>query len=739
MPAPPPQLPPHLPPQSPPSALPWTPFLGLRCWRAIFSLLMGIVAASCIGPASTTRQPPATVGVADAQGRVLADFEKPDAGTLIWKPLVSLTPSTTSTTEPATQAAATEPAPAVFSRSSLRPQGGLWSEKISLGGGGEGQTMAARDGGTLTMPFAGMSGFDLSGYGLVALQVMHLGPAARNGQCLAAIVLTDTSGKSVEGDLFSVTTQWEEVPLDLQWALDQGLDLSRVASMGVVLRPSGAAGALVPAASDNGADGDGLDIQTDTWTAEKRERFYVGSRDTPVQVVREGEFSTPHVPPKPFFVEARGARLMVGTVDQYEITFWNRGGSRADDSQPSGASSPDGSAAPAQRPWLEVRAGSPGKTVIGQPGSGLTLLDQENLDKIGAGVRRDSDDAPSAVSTNAISSATWPLKPDPHSPSGATASRWHWEVVWTSPLAALVEVKQEAGPYDRLGEPAALLTWRFMIYQWGEVFVHVDLTKSGEAAPADPISWALAMDNEVMDRSASASGVQGADAERLLSEIYPAGVREGLETALPHRMQTGAPVAIIGKTSASASGGGGLAKNAWWWALEKSAAGGQAGDSVMKLAGVGLGAAGPALTRHHADCMLLANTPNALMKAGAFAQYLVPPKVIVSQGELDRNFPGDADNDGFVESYGFQAIRLANGRAAFTIYPQQRPIFYPVYLFTIPAIEREALDLAHSRILINIDGKQFADPPQFPDGSFLLQFPYVLDRPVSVEAVLVKR
>jgi hypothetical protein len=127
------------------------------------------------------------------------------------------------------------------------------------------------------------------------------------------------------------------------------------------------------------------------------------------------------------------------------------------------------------------------------------------------------------------------------------------------------------------------------------------------------------------------------------------------------------------------------------------------------------------------------------MKAGAFGQYLVPPKVLFRQGELDRNFPGDADNDGFVERYGFQTVRLANGRATFTIYPQGRPLFYPAYLFTVPAIERDALDLAHSRVLINIDGKQFADPPQFPDGSFLLQLPFTLDRPVTVEALLIRK
>jgi hypothetical protein len=254
---------------------------------------------------------------------------------------------------------------------------------------------------------------------------------------------------------------------------------------------------------------------------------------------------------------------------------------------------------------------------------------------------------------------------------------------------------------------------------------------------APPVSWVLAVDNGAVDRATGAR--QDANAERLLAEVYPVAVRDGLQTALPHRMQTGNPVALIGRT---ATANGSLAKDAWWWATARLAGqggGGAAdgGDRRLKLMGVGLGSAQAAANA--ADCMLLVNTPNALMKAAAFGQYLVPPKVLCRQGEVDRNFPGDADNDGFVESYGFQVVRLASGRATFTIYPQGRPIFYPTYLFTVPAVERESLDLAHSRVLINIDGKQFADPPQFPDGSFLLQVPFVLDKPVTVEAILVKR
>jgi hypothetical protein len=357
--------------------------------------------------------------------------------------------------------------------------------------------------------------------------------------------------------------------------------------------------------------------------------------------------------------------------------------------------------------------------MLGQNGTGLMLLVQIRFDALGGGVHLEAYDGHGEKPAE-IPSVGWPVK------EGA-GSIWRWECVWTSPVGAIVEMKQEVGPYDRLGEPAARLTWRFMIYQWGQVFVHVDWAGSSVAA-GKPISWGLVTEEGLLWNS-TGHGVQakvgeatGAEAERLLSAIYPASVKQGLRTALPHQMQVGAPVAMVAKGDRAAAG----AKSVWWGARGEG----------KRVFGSGLNTAGGATG---ADCMLLVNGPDALMQASSFGAYLVPPKVRVRQGELDRNFPGDVDNDGMVDSYGFQVVRFSGGRASFMIYPQERPLFYPPYLFTVPAVEREADDLAHSRVLINLDGKQFADPPQFPDGSFLLQLPYVIDRPVAVEAILVHR
>jgi len=316
-------------------------------------------------------------------------------------------------------------------------------------------------------------------------------------------------------------------------------------------------------------------------------------------------------------------------------------------------------------------------------------------------------------------------------PTTSEETRWRWECLWTSPVAAIVEVKQEVGPYDQLGEPSVRVMWRFMIYQWGQVFVHAQWEPSaaGGGVGGRPMTWALVQEErENLFQDASlAHAKTPEDADRLLNAIYPESLKDGLETALPHQMQRGASVAMIAKSVAASAEA--KEKNVWWWAR------GVVGMEGKRIFGVGLGST----EVHSADCMLLVNKPTALMQAGSFSQYLAPPKVRVREGELDRNFPGDVDNDGLVESYGFQVIRLTNGRATFTVYPQERPLFYPVYLFTVPASERETLQLKNSRLLVNIDGKQFADPPQFPDGSFLLQLPYVIDRPVQVEAIVVPK
>ena len=103
---------------------------------------------------------------------------------------------------------------------------------------------------------------------------------------------------------------------------------------------------------------------------------------------------------------------------------------------------------------------------------------------------------------------------------------------------------------------------------------------------------------------------------------------------------------------------------------------------------------------------MLANRPTALDEAGMFSQYLVPPGAGDGAGGSGPEFSGDIDNDSLVEADGFQTIRLADGKAQFVLDPEGRPIFYPTFLITVPAEEREKMDLKKRSLILNVDGKQ---------------------------------
>ncbi len=638
---------------------PAMPFQTPHACRFLILLLLSVVSVQgCTAPRSarTAAAKPAVGSTATVQ-TVLLDFEKADAA-LTWIPLNSPPATTQAETLPAlaTSQPGSQPA-SPLRRIAQRPESGLWSMGIALTEPGE-------------IRWTPTKILDLGAYDILTLQFAHLNAASDNGACTAQVILTDADGKTARGDAFAIKSKWAPVRFDLKKAFDDGLDISRIVSIGVALKPTRDITADAP-----------LLVQTDTWAAGIDSRIYLGS---------------PAGPDKSFYVQSRGDRIRIGSVGQYEMYIWNRG---------SGNSAG----------WLEAFGPAHEKRILGQEGTGLMLLDQSGLDALGTQRRQSAEttaaSGPSAGPLPPIADFAWPAN------TAASLSAITWNVVWTSPVGAIIEGHQETGPYDHLGEPAVTIKWRLMVYQWGQVFVDAAWTKTGEGAVTQPVTWALALDSSTR----LSPGLDASPTERLLADIYTPRFRQGMTTALPDRMQIDFPLGLIARTSPQ--------KDTWWWAA----------DDRRHVFGAGIPGTTASAAAGEASCMLLVNSPNALMKAGSFGQYLDPAKLVMRQGELERTYPGDADNDGFVESYGFHAIRLANGRATFTIYPQERPIFYPAFLFTIPAAERDAVDLKNSRLLINVDGKQFADPPVFPSGSFLLQLPYVLDRPVSVEAVLVRK
>lgn len=649
--------------------------------RRFAAVIFGLLAlAGCQQPTVPATRPGmgtgGGTGTSQGEQRVLLDFERPEVP-VTW---VEAGAATTSADVTPGSAPASQPEGEKLQRSSLKPQAGLWSLAVPVSAAG-------------AVRYTPPKPLDLGAYDVLTVQVAHEEAPGRNGACTALVRITDADGNSFASDAYPVLSTWQAATCDLRQALHTDIDLSRIASIALELRPGEGAAPL--------------HVKTDTWAVNKQVRNYVGSS---VGAART------------FFVQSRGGSIHVGSVDQYEMIISDQG------------------LAPSAQPWLQVFSApppvagtsNPPREVLGQPFTGLYLLDQDGLSAVRSRQNAADDAAPAAPDVPAAAATpTWGPQdrwawPASIAHAGSTIQ---WQVVWATPVGAIIEGHQEAGGFDSLGEPMLSATWRLMVYQWGQVFMHVQWTQSGQSdspvAIPRPVSWAL-LSMPRMGREGQETPESTEATQRLLTEVYPATFRQGLTTALPHRMQSNASVAMIAPANPQ--------KDNFWWSHEA------VGHPTRWIFGAGIPspatATGP--VNGESNCMLLVNSPNGLAMAGAFGQYLVPPKIIAKQGELDRNFPGDLDNDGFVESYGFQVVRLAGGRAMFTIYPQERPIFYPPILFTVPATERDALDLKHSKLLINIDGKQFANPPQFPDGSFLLQVPYVLDRPVNVEAILVK-
>ena len=635
----------------------------------LFTLLM-IFSATCarIGPEADknrvasnlnggeTTEVPKIADKSAVKPLVLCDFEKGDLA-VDWS---ASTPATAPATTPAIgPATAPTSAPAEnqpeLSRSSRMVESGLWCLRAKI-----------QHPGLLMHRLT--PGINAAGFDTLTVDVMQDSGPDKTGLLLAAAVVEDVHGNRVVGDFYPVTTRWQAVGLDLPTAVQEGLGAGELAAVGVALRYSGA------------TDGSPtIELQTDQWALRGSQRTYVGSR-TGVA--------------KSFYVDRQGGRLRIGQVDQWEMTFHQR--------------AITGDPAPGQprltgRPWLEVTRGPNQQVVLGQPGTGLMVLDQDQYDALAKAAQR-GPATPSAIVASQNAGASLPTSAWP-----ASEATFDWRVAWTSEVGALVEVKQVCGPIDRLGRPAATLAWKFMVYRSGQVYTHVEWTPASAPTKSEPVSWALIADRILVDDNVK-------EPERLLQGIYPSAFAE---STMPHQMQVGNPVAMLAKINARE-------KNLWWWA--------ETGN--RRIFGVGLP---KALRQGPLDCLLLVNDPNPLAQASAFSGYLGPANLRVKVGTIDRNFPGDRDNDGLVEPYGFQVVRLTAGRAVFTIDPENRPLYYPAILFTVPAAERDLVDVKNCHVLINLDGKQFEDPPQWPDGSFLLQLPYVISRPVHVEATLVHK
>lgn len=380
--------------------------------------------------------------------------------------------------------------------------------------------------------------------------------------------------------------------------------------------------------------------------------------------------------PRSFYVQRNGLRLHVGQVGRFEITFVQCSG--------------------AERAWLEITQGDDRHMVVGQPHTGLMLLGQDQLDALGRSIRQTPMPATPEEPT------LEPFASIPEHPWPGVISSYEWNLAWYSSVAALVEVKQTAGWADELGRPLATATWHFMIYSTGQIYVQAEWrSDSDESKLSPPVTIALGLNRSVTQTAPT--GLQP-----LLRQLYANSERREF---FPHEFQAGNPVAMLAKVNESE-------KDLYW----------RAEAGAYRYFGVGIPVAdrkGPI------TCMLLTNLPSMLDQAAAFATYLSPAKIQAKMGQQDRTFPGDRDNDGLVEPYGFQVVRLSQDMAWFTLDPQNRPAYHPAILLS-PGKPKPS-----DKLIVNLDGQQFTDLPRWPDGSFLLLIPYTLAKPVRIEARLV--
>ncbi len=485
---------------------------------------------------------------------------------------------------------------------------------------------------------------DLRTLDLLSLPVQQRGSSSK---LLAAVVIVDADEHLAIGDMTPLDGTWRRLLLDLNGVTD--IDLSRITQIGIKIEYAEDATRQAT-------------LATDHWVAQQSQKSYVGQR---------------YGMSRSFYVQRNGLRLHVGQVDRFEMTFIQCSGTK--------------------RAWLEMTQGAERQMVMGQPHTGLMLLGQEQFDALGRSIRqvpmadKPEDPVPEPFAT--VPQFSWP----------AAVSSYEWSVVWSSSVAAMVDVKQTAGWADDLGRAPAVITWRFMIYATGQVYVQADWHTESASKLPDPVTIALCL------KRPDAAGAQNI-LKPLLHEIYADSAKRKY---FPHEFQSGNPVVMLAKVNETEP-------DIYWRA--------DAGE--YRLFGVGLP---QAERRGPVNCMMLVNSPTQVDTAAAFANYLRPPQLRIKLGRQERTFPGDRDNDGLVEAYGFLVIRMAPDQVWFTIDPQNRPVYYPAILIC-PGVK----DAGKRKLLVNLEGRQFSELPRWPDGSYLLQIPYTLAKPVNLEARLLE-
>ena len=123
---------------------------------------------------------------------------------------------------------------------------------------------------------------------------------------------------------------------------------------------------------------------------------------------------------------------------------------------------------------------------------------------------------------------------------------------------------------------------------------------------------------------------------------------------------------------------------------------------------------------------LLADATLGRQEAAIFTQQQKSPATLSvpeELGRLERNAPGDRDNDGYAELRGAYQLKAIGPRFEVKITQQTPRLLRPVL---------EIAGLPAGRVLAHVEGQQIERVSRLKNGNVLIMLPNTLDRAVTV-------
>jgi hypothetical protein len=106
-------------------------------------------------------------------------------------------------------------------------------------------------------------------------------------------------------------------------------------------------------------------------------------------------------------------------------------------------------------------------------------------------------------------------------------------------------------------------------------------------------------------------------------------------------------------------------------------------------------------------------------------QHVTPARVEVAEefGRVDRNTPGDADNDGYNEHRGAYQFVASGPRLEIGLTPRAGPLLRPVF---------EVRGLPPGKVLVTVEGRLIEDVTRLEDGTLLIDIPARVNRATTL-------